>query len=52
MESLQKLKNNISSAEGLQSIVGTMKAHASSNITQFQNAANIMKTMKHLNAFR
>ena len=39
MESLQKLKNNISSAEGLQSIVGTMKAHASSNITQFQNAA-------------
>lgn len=39
MESLQKLKNNINSAEGLQSIVGTMKAHASSNITQFQNAA-------------
>lgn len=39
MESLQKLKNNINSAKNLQSIVGTMKAHASSNITQFQNAA-------------
>lgn len=39
MESLQKLQNNISSAESLQSIVGTMKAHASSNINQFQSAA-------------
>lgn len=39
MESLQKLKTNINSAENLQSIVGTMKAHASSNINQFQKAA-------------
>lgn len=39
MEGLQKLKKDIDSAESLQSIVGTMKAHASSNIGRFQRAA-------------
>jgi F-type H+-transporting ATPase subunit gamma len=39
MQSLQDLKKGIDSASNLQSIVGTMKAHASSNINQFQNAA-------------
>lgn len=40
MQSLQSLKKAIDSASNLQSIVGTMKAHASSNINQFQNAAH------------
>ncbi len=39
MQNLQGLKESINSAENLQSIVSTMKAHASSNINQFQNAA-------------
>ncbi len=39
MAGLQELKRNINSAENLQSIVSTMKAHASSSINQFQNAA-------------
>ncbi|MGO1469146.1 MAG: F0F1 ATP synthase subunit gamma [Tissierella sp.] len=39
MQGLQGIKESISSAENLQSIVSTMKAHASSNINQFQNAA-------------
>lgn len=46
MESLQKLQNNINSAENLQSIVSTMKAHASSNITQFQNAAKASRSYR------
>lgn len=46
MESLQKLQGNIDSAENLQSIVSTMKAHASSNITQFQNAAKASKSYR------
>lgn len=40
MPGLQAIKSSINSAENLQSIVSTMKAHASSNINQFQNAAN------------
>lgn len=39
MQGLQGLKRSINSAENLQSIVSTMKAHASSSITQFQKAA-------------
>lgn len=39
MQSLQGLQRSINSAKNLQSIVTTMKAFASSNITQFQNAA-------------
>ena len=39
MQGLQGLKKSIDSAGNLKSIVGTMKAHASSNINQFQNAA-------------
>lgn len=39
MQGLQGLKRSIDSAENLQSIVSTMKAHASSSINQFQNAA-------------
>jgi len=39
MEGLQVIKKNINSTENLKSIVSTMKAHASSNINQFQNAA-------------
>lgn len=39
MQSLQSIKESINSTENLQSIVSTMKAHASSNINQFQNAA-------------
>lgn len=39
MEGLQNIEKNISSAKSLQSIVGTMKSHASSNIGQFQRAA-------------
>ncbi len=39
MQGLQGIKESINSAENLQSIVSTMKAHASSNINQFQNAA-------------
>ncbi len=40
MSSTQNIKRMINSAENLKSIVGTMKAYASSNIVQFQTAAN------------
>ena len=46
MQSLQGLKSSIDSAENLQSIVGTMKAHASSNINQFQNAAEASRVYR------
>ncbi|QSX08539.1 F0F1 ATP synthase subunit gamma [Alkalibacter rhizosphaerae] len=39
MQTLQALQKSIHSAENLKSIVRTMKAHASSNILQFQQAA-------------
>lgn len=39
MEGLQEIRKNINSTENLKAIVNTMKAHASSNINQFQNAA-------------
>lgn len=39
MQSLHALQKSIHSAENLKSIVRTMKAHASSNIHQFQHAA-------------
>ena len=39
MKDLQTLKRSIDSAESLKSIVSTMKAMASSNIVQFQNAS-------------
>ncbi|SCP96149.1 F0F1 ATP synthase subunit gamma [Anaerobium acetethylicum] len=39
MQNLQSLRKSISSAESLQSIVGIMKAHASSNILQYEHAA-------------
>lgn len=39
MQGLQAIKKSINSAENLQAIVRTMKAHASANINQFQNAA-------------
>lgn len=39
MSSTQNIKRMINSAENLKSIVGTMKAYASSNIVQFQTAA-------------
>lgn len=39
MQTLQALQKSIHSAENLKSIVRTMKAHASSNIHQFQHAA-------------
>lgn len=39
MAGLQAIKKSIHSAENLKTIVSTMKAHASANINQFQNAA-------------
>lgn len=39
MQGLQGIKESLNSAQTLQSIVRTMKAHASSNINQFQHAA-------------
>jgi F-type H+-transporting ATPase subunit gamma len=39
MEGLQAIRKSIGSAENLKTVVSTMKAHASSNINQFQNAA-------------
>lgn len=39
MSGTQSIKRMINSAENLKSIVGTMKAYASSNIVQFQTAA-------------
>ena len=40
MEDLQSIKKRINSAGNLQTIVSTMKAHASSSINEFQNAAD------------
>lgn len=40
MKSLQSMKKNIDSTSSLYSIVNTMKAHASTNIIQFQQASN------------
>ncbi|WP_283408851.1 F0F1 ATP synthase subunit gamma [Anoxynatronum buryatiense] len=48
MENLQSIKRSINSAESLQSIVSTMKAHASSVITQFQNAAAASMAYRHV----
>lgn len=48
MQGLQGIKNSIDSAENLQSIVSTMKAHASSNITQFQNAARASREYRKI----
>ncbi len=48
MENLQTIKRSINSAESLQSIVSTMKAHASSVITQFQNAAAASMAYRHV----
>lgn len=48
MPGLQDIKRSINSAEGLQSIVGTMKAHASSNINQFQDAARASREYRNV----
>lgn len=48
MENLQTIKRSINSAESLQSIVSTMKAHASSVIAQFQNAAAASMAYRHV----
>lgn len=40
MKSLQSMKKSIESTSNLYSIVNTMKAHASTNIIQFQQASN------------
>lgn len=48
MEDLQSIKRRINSAEQLQSVVSIMKAHASSNITQFQNAAIASMTYRKI----
>jgi F-type H+-transporting ATPase subunit gamma len=48
MQGLQGLKKSIDSAGNLKSIVGTMKAHASSNINQFQNAAKASKEYRRV----
>jgi F-type H+-transporting ATPase subunit gamma len=46
MEGLQGIKKSIDSAENLRTIVSTMKAHALSNINQFQNAAKASKAYR------
>jgi len=48
MQGLQGLKKSIDSAGNLKSIVGTMKAHASSNINQFQNAAKASREYRRV----
>ncbi|MDY0235542.1 MAG: FoF1 ATP synthase subunit gamma [Gudongella sp.] len=48
MQGLQGLKKSIDSAGDLKSIVGTMKAHASSNINQFQNAAKASREYRRV----
>jgi F-type H+-transporting ATPase subunit gamma len=48
MQGLQALKKSIHSAENLQAIVSTMKAHASANINQFQNAAKASMEYRHV----
>jgi F-type H+-transporting ATPase subunit gamma len=46
MQDLQSINRQINSAEKLQSIVSTMKAYASANINQFQNAADASMTYR------
>ena len=48
MEDLQSIKKRIDSAGNLQTIVSTMKAHASSNINEFQNAAESSKDYRKI----
>jgi len=48
MQNLQSLKRSITSAKNLQSIVTTMKAHASANITQFEQAAKASMSYKEV----
>lgn len=48
MQGLQAIKKSIDSAENLRSIVSTMKAHASSNINQFQNAAKASREYRRV----
>lgn len=48
MSGLHDLKKNIESAENLKTIVSTMKAHASSNINQFKNAAKASMTYRQV----
>ncbi|NLV70409.1 MAG: F0F1 ATP synthase subunit gamma [Clostridiales bacterium] len=48
MAGLQTIKKSIRSAENLKAIVGTMKAHASANINQFQNAAKASMEYRHV----
>lgn len=48
MSGLHDLKKNIESAENLKTIVSTMKAHASSNINQFKNAARASMTYRQV----
>lgn len=48
MSGLQDIRKSIESAENLKTIVSTMKAHASSNINQFQNAAKASMTYRQV----
>lgn len=48
MQTLQNLQRSIDSAESLKSIVKTMKAHASMNIQQFQNAAKASENYREV----
>ena len=48
MAGLQAIKKSIHSAENLKTIVATMKAHASANINQFQNAAKASMEYRHV----
>lgn len=48
MAGLQGIKKSIRSAENLKAIVSTMKAHASANINQFQNAAKASMEYRHV----
>ena len=48
MPGLQAIKKSIHSAENLKAIVSTMKAHASANINQFQNAAKASMEYRHV----
>ena len=48
MAGTQQIKRKILSAESLLSIVGTMKAYASANIQQYQNAAQASMTYKEI----
>ncbi|HAE62167.1 MAG TPA: hypothetical protein DCG38_07545 [Eubacteriaceae bacterium] len=48
MQSLQSLQHKLESATNLISIVRTMKAHASSNISQFQHAAQASSKYRNI----